>query len=78
MLEDEWGFINIVVPHYLVEANSGVVKFATFVVIKGRFEKDGQVMNVIGEKFKELNVRRLEHTAEFQVARATCVAGAVE
>jgi amino acid permease len=62
-LEDEWGFINIVVPSYLVEKNSEVVKFATFVVIKGRFEKDGQVMNVIGEKFKELNVRRLEHTA---------------
>lgn len=63
LLEDEWGFMNIVVPHYMVEANSEVVKFATFVVIKGRFEKDGNVLNVIGEKFKELNVRRLEHTA---------------
>ncbi|MEO7682555.1 MAG: hypothetical protein ABIU86_01345, partial [Gemmatimonadaceae bacterium] len=63
LLEDEWGFINIVVPSYLVEANSEVVKFATFVVVKGRFEKDGNVLNVIGEKFKELNVRRLEHTA---------------
>jgi error-prone DNA polymerase len=63
LLEDEWGFMNIVVPHYLVEANAEVVKFATFVVVKGRFEKDGNVLNVIGEKFKELNVRRLEHTA---------------
>jgi error-prone DNA polymerase len=63
LLEDEWGFINIVVPSYLVEKNSEVVKFATFVVIRGRFEKDGNVLNVIGERFKELNVRRLEHTA---------------
>ncbi|HEX9407619.1 MAG TPA: hypothetical protein VF975_09910 [Thermoanaerobaculia bacterium] len=63
LLEDEWGFINIVVPSYLVEKNSEVVKFATFVVIQGRFEKDGNVLNVIGERFKELNVRQLEHTA---------------
>ncbi len=52
LLEDEWGFMNIVVPQYLAEANSEVVKFATFVVIKGRFEKDGQVRNVIGESSK--------------------------
>ncbi|HYN80519.1 MAG TPA: error-prone DNA polymerase [Gemmatimonadaceae bacterium] len=63
LLEDEWGFINIVVPSFLVEKNSEVVKFATFIVVKGRFEKDGNVLNVIGEKFKELNVRPLEHTA---------------
>ena len=63
LLEDEWGFMNIVVPSYLVEANAEVVKFSTFVVVKGRFEKDGNVLNVIGERFKELNVRRLEHTA---------------
>jgi error-prone DNA polymerase len=63
LLEDEWGFINIVVPSFLVEKNSEVVKFATFVLVKGRFEKDGKVLNVIGEKFKELNVRHLEHTA---------------
>jgi error-prone DNA polymerase len=63
LLEDEWGFMNIVVPSWLVEPNAEVVKFATFVVVKGRFEKDGNVLNVIGEKFKELNVRHLEHTA---------------
>jgi error-prone DNA polymerase len=63
LLEDEFGFINIVVPSFLVEKNAEVVKFATFVVVKGRFEKDGNVLNVIGEKFKELNVRPLEHTA---------------
>jgi error-prone DNA polymerase len=63
LLEDEWGFINIVVPSFLVEKYSEVVKFSTFVVVRGRFEKDGNLLNVVGEKFKELNVRRLEHTA---------------
>jgi len=63
LLEDEWGFINIVVPSWLVPKYDDVVKFATFVVIQGRFEKDGNVLNVVGEKFKELNVRALEHRA---------------
>ncbi|HEY3258424.1 MAG TPA: error-prone DNA polymerase [Gemmatimonadaceae bacterium] len=63
LLEDEWGFINIVVPSFLVEKYSEVVKFATFVVVQGRFEKDGNVLNVVGNRFKELNVRPLEHTA---------------
>lgn len=63
LLEDEWGFINIVVPSFLVEKYSEVVKFATFVVVQGKFEKDGNVLNVVGQRFKELNVRRLEHQA---------------
>jgi error-prone DNA polymerase len=63
LLEDEWGFINVVVPSYLVEEYSEVVKFATFVVVQGRFEKDGNVLNVIGKRFKELEVKRLEHQA---------------
>ena len=41
LLEDEWGFINVVVPSFLVDEFSEVVKFATFVLVQGRFEKDG-------------------------------------
>jgi error-prone DNA polymerase len=63
LLEDEWGFINVIVPSFLVEPNSEVVKFATFVLVQGKFEKDGKVMNVVGRRFKELDVRRLEHRA---------------
>jgi len=63
LLEDEWGFINVVVPSFLVEENSEVVKFATFVLVQGRFEKDGNVLNVVGERFKKLDVRRLDHRA---------------
>jgi len=63
LLEDEWGFINIIVPSFMVEKYAEVVKFATFIVVQGKFEKDGQVLNIVGQKFKELNVRHLEHTA---------------
>lgn len=63
LLEDEWGFINVVVPSFLVEENSEVVKFATFVVVQGRFERDGNVLNVVGKRFRELDMKRLEHRA---------------
>jgi error-prone DNA polymerase len=63
LLEDEWGFINVVVPSFLVDEFSEVVKFATFILVQGRFEKDGNVLNVVGKRFKELDVKRLEHRA---------------
>jgi error-prone DNA polymerase len=63
LLEDEWGFINVVVPSFLVDEFSEVVKFATFVLVQGRFEKDGNVLNVVGKRFKELQVKQLEHRA---------------
>ena len=42
LLEDEWGFINIIVPSFMVEKYGEVVKFATFIVVQGKFEKDGR------------------------------------
>jgi error-prone DNA polymerase len=63
LLEDEWGFINVVVPSFLVDEFSEVVKFATFVIVQGKFEKDGNVLNVVGKRFKELEIKRLEHRA---------------
>jgi hypothetical protein len=62
-LEDEWGFMNIVVPSFLVEEYSEVVKFATFVLVQGKFEKDGNVLNVVGKRFKELDIKKLQHRA---------------
>jgi error-prone DNA polymerase len=63
LLEDEHGFINVVVPSWLVEPNREVVKFATFVLVQGRFERDGEVMNVIGRRFKELSMRRIRYAS---------------
>jgi error-prone DNA polymerase len=63
LLEDEHGFINVIVPEKIAAEYSEVVKFAPFVVVLGRFERDGEVRNVVSRRLKELQVRRLTHTA---------------
>ena len=59
LLEDEHGFINIVVPKQLVEPFREAVTFAPFVVVEGRFEREGRVLNVVGRRFRELVVKSL-------------------
>ena len=59
LLEDEFGFINVIVPNKLVEDNAEVVKFATFIAVQGQFERDGQVMNVVGQRFRALSTREI-------------------
>ena len=63
LLEDEHGFINVVVPSRLVEPNREVVKFATFVLVQGRFERDGEVMNVVGRRFRDLKMQRIQYAS---------------
>jgi error-prone DNA polymerase len=63
LLEDEHGFINVIVPSRLVEPNREVVKFALFVLVQGKFERDGPVMNVVGRKFRKLAVRELTYAS---------------
>ncbi len=63
LMEDEFGFINVIVSRKLAEKYSEVVRFSTFVVVQGRFERDGGVRNVIGQRFRELEVARLTHAA---------------
>ncbi len=63
LLEDEHGFINVIVPSRLVEPNREVVKFALFVLVQGKFERDGPVMNVVGQKFRKLAVRELTYAS---------------
>jgi len=62
-MEDEFGFINVIVSKKLVEKYSEVVKFSTFVAVEGRFERDGGVRNVIGLKFRELKVKQIVHAS---------------
>ena len=59
LLEDEFGFINVIVPRTLVEDNAEVVKFAPFIAVQGRFERDGRVMNVVGRRFRALRTREI-------------------
>src|SRR5207247_9738269 len=63
LMEDEFGFINVIVSKNLVEQYSEVVRFSTFVVVEGKFERDDGVRNVIGKKFSELKVKQLLHAS---------------
>jgi len=63
LLEDEHGFVNIVVPQRLVAPNVEVVKFAPFVLVRGRLEREGSVINVVGREFRELENWGVVHGA---------------
>lgn len=63
LLEDEHGFINIVVPSHLVAANEEAVKHSTFILVRGRLEKNGGVINVVGRQFKTLELSDVMHRA---------------
>jgi len=64
LLEDEWGYINVVVPQPLVAPNEEVVKRAPFVIVQGRVENDGSAISVVGQRFRELKVdTQLTHHA---------------
>jgi error-prone DNA polymerase len=63
LLEDEHGFINVIVPASLVEANTEVVRHARFILVEGKFERDGDVRNVVGAVYRELKVRNLAHAS---------------
>jgi error-prone DNA polymerase len=57
LLEDEFGYMNVIVPRSLYRANREVVRHAPFLAVEGRFERDEDVMNVVGRRFRELRVR---------------------
>jgi len=63
LMEDEFGFINVIVSKKMVEKYSEVVRFSTFVAVKGRFERDGGVRNVIGLNFREIEVKQIVHAS---------------
>ena len=63
LLEDEYGYVNVVVPQPLVAPNEEVVKRAPFVLVQGRVENDGAAISIVGRRFKELQVGPLTHRA---------------
>jgi error-prone DNA polymerase len=54
LLEDEFGYLNVIVPRETFARNREVVKYSPFLVIEGRFEREDRVMNVIGRRFRTL------------------------
>jgi error-prone DNA polymerase len=63
LLEDEHGFINVIVPNILVEPNELVVKQAQFMLVRGRVEREGNAISVLGAEFEELHARELVHAS---------------
>jgi error-prone DNA polymerase len=59
LLEDEFGFINVIVPARLYEKHKDTVNDSSFLVVEGRFERAGEAMNVVGFRFRELPVRSI-------------------
>jgi error-prone DNA polymerase len=68
LLEDEHGYMNIVVPQPLVAPNEEVVKRAPFVIVQGRVENDGSAISVVGRRFRELELDTTltHHAREFR------------
>ena len=68
LLEDEHGYMNIVVPQPLVAPNEEVVKRAPFVIVQGRVENDGAAISVVGRRFRELEIEATltHHAREFR------------
>jgi error-prone DNA polymerase len=54
LMEDEHGFINVIVPPPVYDAFREVIHHSPFLLIQGRFERDDQVMNVVAQRFREL------------------------
>jgi error-prone DNA polymerase len=58
LLEDEFGYMNVIVPRPLYQENREVVRHAPFLAVEGRFEREDGVLNVVGRRFRELKVSR--------------------
>jgi error-prone DNA polymerase len=58
LLEDEFGFINVIVPRTMYQQNREVVKHSPFLLIEGKFQREDAVLNVIGSRFRELRLGR--------------------
>ena len=54
LLEDEHGVINVIVSPKIVEAYEEIVKRAPFVLVQGKLENDGAVINVVAKRLKAL------------------------
>jgi error-prone DNA polymerase len=61
LLEDEFGYINVIVPAKLYEKNRETVRFSPFLVVEGRFEREESVLNIVGKRFRRLEVESLAH-----------------
>jgi error-prone DNA polymerase len=56
-LEDETGVANVVVWKDCFEANRRLVMGASFVIVHGQLQKEGEVIHVVAERFTDLSAK---------------------
>jgi error-prone DNA polymerase len=61
LVEDEWGMANVVVPARLYQQHRDTVRYSPFLLVEGRLERNGPVLNVVGRRFVGLEVGALSH-----------------
>jgi error-prone DNA polymerase len=61
LLEDEWGFINVIIPPKLYERQRETINFSPFLLIEGRFEREESVLNVVGQRFRTLGMPEIAY-----------------
>lgn len=59
LLEDEKGFVNVIVPKELYAEHRETVKHSPILLIEGKLEKNGPVLNVVGKRFRRLETPAL-------------------
>jgi error-prone DNA polymerase len=66
LLEDEWGFVNVVVPAKLYLKQKEIIRRCPFLLIEGRFEREGAAENVVGFRYRGLRTRDIRsHSHDF-------------
>jgi error-prone DNA polymerase len=58
LLEDEFGYMNVIVPRQMYQENREVVKHSPFLAVEGRFEREDAVINIVVRRFRELKLGR--------------------
>lgn len=66
LLEDEWGFLNVIVSPELFQRNREVVRYAPFLVIEGRLEREDNAVSIVGRRFRPLRVRETRETVNYR------------
>lgn len=66
LLEDEFGFVNVIVPAKLYLKQKEIIRRCPFLLIEGRFEREGAAKNVVGFRYREIRTRKIRsHSHDF-------------
>ncbi len=58
LMEDESGFINVIIPPPVYQSYREAINTSPFLLVQGRFEREGRVLNVVASRFREMERRK--------------------